>query len=359
MQSNSLTSSGFTLFISGNDTLSLRAGDMVKAEVMTSGPDNTASIKLNNKVLTVTTEVPVRKGEMLSLRVEKQENAVYLRLAGNRVESAQSVKSSVLPSLDRFRELLPGAEGMIRLVGLLSNIPAGLRANMPEIELVERFLLMMNRITGTALKEALQNGGIFFETKLRILALGMDADSAMSDIEEKHIIAGDLKAALLRLKDTVLRPGFLDLIASTLKPKELIETLNSVLSNIEFYQLQSKLTDSLQFFLPLIWKELRDGELIFRESDSGKPGENSFSCSINLDLERTGKIRVNLLLQRGYVHVVCAAENKIFSGLLQESYGLIEKRFESSGLRIGSLTVQHQERIDFGIDRAAGLSIRA
>jgi len=362
MQSNAVPSAGgkgFTLYIRGNDSLSLRAGDVVKAEVLGVKPDNTATIRLNNMVLEVKAEVPVQKGDLLTLRVERQENFVYLRLAGSASDTADPVANAILPALKGLQQLASGVEGMARLVNLLKQLPPGLRESMPEIEVAERFLLTMDQMSGQALKDAVQDGGVFFETKLRILAHGMEAEGTASDAAARHIIAGDLKAALLRLKDTVLQQGFLDNIAQKgINGRELLDTLDGVLKNIEFYQLQSKLTESIQFFLPLFWKGLKDGELVMRESDRG-PGERSFSCSLHLDLERAGRVQANLLLQKGALHVNCAAEREDLFRLLQENAGIIEGQFESSGLRLGSLAIRHEKAIDFETHRAAGISIRA
>jgi hypothetical protein len=131
-----------------------------------------------------------------------------------------------------------------------------------------------------------------------------------------------------------------------------------VLSNIEFYQLQSKLSDSLQFFLPIVWKQLKDGELIEQEYDCGNPGERSYA-TVNLDLDPIGKMSVVLVYQTGNVHVTCAAENKRFSQLFQEGIDELAQEFRSSGLRLGHLAVHHAPAIQFqGNSSEEGFSIR-
>lgn len=363
MQNRAVSQSGgksFTLVVSGSDAVSLRPGEIVTAEVLGLEGDHSVSIRLNDTVLSVRTDVPVQKGDVLSLRVEKQENFDYLRLAGSEAESADAARSDVPPAQGQPGNFMAGAETLVRLLDLLQGVPEELRGNMPEIAVMERFLLPLEQLSGKTLKDAVENGGVFFETKLRILAHGLEIDGPSADLEAKHIIANDLKAALLRLKDTLLRPGFLDLVANSgVDAKAVLDTLNGALKHIEFYQLQSKLTDSLQFYLPLVWKELKDGELILRESDRGQQNERSYSCSIHLDLEGAGRVRVNLLLQAGSVHVSCAAENNGLYGLLRNSSGMLEAQFKASGLRLGSLTIRHEDNVDFDTHRAAGLSIRA
>jgi flagellar hook-length control protein FliK len=361
MQSSAISQSGhvLSLYASGREPLPLRAGEIVTADVLSVGSDNAATIRLKNTVLEVQTDVALKKGDTLTLRVEKQENTVYLRLAGNAFEQPDSVKSALVSALSGFEKLKPAAEGMARLVNLLSRLPEPLKENLPEVDIISRFLLQIEHLSANAMKDMVQNGGVFFETKLRVLALGLEAEGGAVDIEAGRIIAGDLKASLLRLKDTFLAPAVLEQVRSRISPDELLGALNTVLRNIEFYQLQSKLSDSLQFFLPLVWRQLKDGEIIVRQYDHGKPGERSYACTVNLDLERAGKVRVNLAYQAGYVHVTCAAENSAFSRLFQDGSDLLAGQFSASGLRLGHLAVHHEPQIDFRRNHAPeGLSIR-
>ena len=343
------------------ETVPLRAGEIITAEVLSLGESNSAMVRLKNAVLEVRSDVPLQRGDTLTLRVERQENALYLRLGGNGPDQqAKPVKGTILAALNSLKVLKPGTEALQRLADLLGNIPESLRQNLPEIESIGRFLLPIDTLSGKTVKDIVQNGGIFFETKLRILALGLEADGGAAEIEAGRIVTNDLKASLLRLKDTFLAPAVLEHLRSSANPDELLGALNTVLHNIEFYQLQSKLSDSLQFFLPLVWKQLRDGEIIVREYDRGSPGERSHACTVNLDLEHIGKIRVLLVYQGGYVHITCSAEDSRFLQLLQEGSDDLEKQFRTSGLRLGHLTVSHVPTIEFhGNPAEEGFSIRA
>ncbi len=348
-----------SLFTNGTETLPLAAGEIVTAEVLGTGAGNVATVRLKNAVLDVQTDVSLRKGDLLTLRVEKQENAVYLRLTGSADQSA-SVRNAALSALAGFEKLKPATESITELVSLLSRLPEGLRENLPEIDVISSFLLQIDRLSGKTLKGMVENGGVFFESKLRILAYGLEADGMTADIEAGRIIAGDLKAALLRLKDTLLSPSVLESLSTRVSTGDLLSALNAVLRNIEYCQLQSKLTDSLHFFLPLVWQQLKDGEIIMREYDHGKQGERSYACTVSLDLERAGKVRVDMLFQGGYIHVTCAAENSGFSQILQDGAQALEGQFKASGIRLGHLSVRHEPGLDLRKEyKGGGLSIRA
>ncbi len=362
MEGNPISSTGraLTLNISGRESLPFRPGEVISAEVVQTGADNTATVKIKNMVLEVQTDVALSKGDILALRVERSDNTICLRLAGGAAtESAGHIRNTIVSEMSKLDRVQSGSEGMSSLVSLLKTIPPQLQQGLPEISIVERFLLQIDHLSGKAMKDVVENGGVFFENKLRILALGIEADGKNADIEAGRIIANDLKASLLRLKDTFLNsPGKLENLRSMIRPDELIDALNTVIRNIEFYQLQSKLTDSLQFFLPLIWKQLRDGEIIFRESDRGQPGDSSYSCIIHLDLEDVGKVKVNLLLHAGHIHMACSAENESLYHLLQGGVDMLKDQFSKAGLRIGRLQMHHQAGISFDNASGAGLSIR-
>ncbi len=344
--------------MNGRETL-LRAGEIVTAEVIDVRADSSATIRLKNTMLEVQSEVPLQKGDTLNLRVERQENSVYLRLSGHGAEEADSIKSTILSALNKFEGLNSGTGGMEKLVRLLAALPEPLKESLPETDIISRFLLQIENLSGKTLQDVFENGGVFFEAKLRILVSGMEAEGSSADIEAGRIIAGDLKASLLRLKDMFLEPAVVEHMRGRLNTDELLGALNTVLRNIEFYQLQSKLTDTLQFFLPLVWRELREGEVILREYDRGKVGERSFTCTVNLDLERAGKVRVNLVSQGGYMHVTCMAEKSDFVRLLQEGTDVLKGQFVSAGLRLGHVVVHHHPTINFESNPAAGVNIQA
>ncbi len=361
MQGSAIPRAGkvFSLFVNGAEDPSLRAGELVTAEVLRAGPYGAATIRLKNAVVETRTAVPLQKGDTLTLRVERQENTIHLRLGGDAPDQqARSVTRAPLSAFNSFEGIKPGLETLARLTALLLKLPESLRQNLPEIEIIRGFLLEIDDLSGKTVKDAVQNGGVFFETKLRILALGLEADGAVAEIGEGRIIANDLKASLLRLKDTLLAPAFLERLRSSLDPDDLLSAVNAALRSIEFYQLQSKLSDSLRFFLPLLWKQLRDGEIIVREYDPGRPDELSYACTMSLDLEQAGKIRVLLVYQAGAIRIACAAGNEHFSRLFREGVDVLEERFRSSGLRLGHCAVYHEPEQEFSrTPAAAGFSI--
>lgn len=113
-----------------------------------------------------------------------------------------------------------------------------------------------------------------------------------------HSVASDLKGQLLRLKEILEdreagRSGPADQL-SRRDQGVLLEQTDRLLKDIEMFQLLSRTTDSFYTFLPLDWAGLKGGEAAFRKNESDH-GEESFSCSVNLDLEEQGKLNIIVL----------------------------------------------------------------
>jgi hypothetical protein len=158
----------FSLFTNGKELLPLRAGEIVSVAVVDVRSDNNATIRVKNTELDVQSEVPLQKGETLILRVERQENSVYLRLSGRGVDEADS--ATILSALNKLDVPKPASGAMEMLVRLLAALPEPLKENLPEIDIISRFLLKIEDVSGKTLQEIFENGGVFFEAKLRGLA---------------------------------------------------------------------------------------------------------------------------------------------------------------------------------------------
>ncbi|NTW67249.1 MAG: flagellar hook-length control protein FliK, partial [Nitrospirae bacterium] len=208
------------------------------------------------------------------------------------------------------------------------------------------------------LKDAIQDSGVFLETKLRLLVLqGTEGKTSVAD--QAQAAKSDLKAALMVLRDALARPGVADsLLRSGEQPASLAGAVDNLLRNIEVLQLQSRLNDTLQVFVPFVWQDLKEGELVFRESEQERDGDRAYSCTMNLDLERSGKLSAWALLQSGGIHVNIAAENAKFVNVLQENAALLKTQIEATGLHLGSLMIQQQGAVQFTTSHANGLNIR-
>jgi hypothetical protein len=350
-------SQDFQLSANSKTQLALRVGEIVQAEVLTV-TETAVAIRMKDSIIEARTTLPLKEGDTILLKVEGWDNELRLRLLPKDGGDIASLKNTILSAIATLKGAKPAAEDLKQLAALIKNLPPSLTNSLPELQSLEKLLPSLAGITGRLLKDAVQDSGVFFETKLRLQVLnGTEGNRSLSD--QGQLAKNDLKAALMILRDSLARPEVTaSLLRSGEDPALLASAVENLLRNIEVLQLQSRLNDTLQVFVPFVWQDLREGELTFRESNQERDGEHAYSCTLNLDLEGTGKLRAWALMQSGGIHVNIAAENEQFANLLQENTGLLRMQFETAGLLLGSLTVQHSGTVSFSSAHANGLNIR-
>lgn len=347
----------FQLSVNSKMQLLLRTGELVQAEVLTV-TETAVAIRMKDTIVEARTTLPLKEGDTILLKVEGWENELRLRLLPKDGGDIASLKNTILSALATLKGAKPAAEDLKLLAALIKNMPASLANSLPGLQTLEKLLPSLAGITGGLLKNAIQDSGIFLETRLRLQVLH-DAEGKPSFADQGQAAKNDLKAALMVLRDALARPEVADsLLRSGEKPALLAGAVDNLLRNIEVLQLQSRLNDTLQVFVPFVWHDLKEGELTFRESEKEREGDRACSCSLNLDLERAGKLSAWALLQSGGLHVNISAENETFANLLQENAELLRNQFETAGLLLGSLTIQKPGAVNFTSANVNGLNIR-
>jgi hypothetical protein len=346
------------LVVSPKTALALQVGDIVQAQVLTV-TDTATAIRMKSNILEAKTNVPLKEGETITLIVESKGNELRLRLLPSEGGDVASLKSTILSALATLKGAKPAAEDLKVLGAFIKNLSADMKALLPELQALEKLLPSLSGLSGSALKEAVQGSGVFFETKLRLLVLHEGQDTLLSDAKLGEALKNDLKAALMELRDAVGKSAVADTLLRTgVKTDSLMAAVDSLLKNIEVLQLQSRLNNTLQVFLPFVWQDLREGNLVFRESEQEQEGKRAYSCTVNLDLEHAGKMSARVLLQSEGIHVNIVAENEQFANVLQENAELLRNQFERAGLLLGSLTIQQPGAVSFTSAHANGLNIR-
>lgn len=349
---------GNNLLISDKSNLVLQVGDMLHAEVLTV-TDTTVAIRMKNTILEARTDLAFRPGENIFLVVEEAGKDIRLRLVRGNSEDTGSIKNTILSALATLKGLKPAADDINALRTAISKMPGSLKELLPELKALENLSRPLDGLSGNVLKSTLRDSGLFFETKLRFLVVNAEQGGVPSNDRIQALMNSDLKAALLSLKSSLNNAGTLDrLLQNGIPPDKLAAAVENLLKNTEFLQLQSKLSDSFQIFVPFVWKDLRDGELIFRESDRDQPGEDAYSCTVNLELERAGRMSARVLLQSGRIYVDVLAENVRFLDVLQTGAELLKSQFETAGIKLGGLNIRHEPKIELKPASAGRLSLR-
>ena len=349
---------------SSSTAITLKAGDIVTGEVLSSS-EQTATVRLNNAVITVKTAVPLQPGTVLSFLVESVDNEIRLKLFGTPMESPVALNNALMEALGTMKGSLIKLQELATLQHLLSQLPEDIKRQLPNMGALYRFSPDPASLKGETLKQGIESSGIFYESRLRALTLrlvnmeeqGMDIRSeAMSGMDQ--IIRDDLKGVLLSIKTLLQKPD-MAMQPGLGRANGIISLVDRMIQQIQYQQLQSKISGVLQSFVPFVWKELKEGEFVFRDCYSSENGEREYSCIVNLDLEKVGKLVVHITMRPDLFHLRFITENKLFQGFLQESTPLLEKQFQSADLKLGSVTMKHENKILFRNVAPEGFHIMA
>jgi hypothetical protein len=347
-----------SLLVSTKNVPALQVGDIVQAEVLTV-TETAVAIRMKSTILEARTNLPLREGEVLSLLVEEAGSQIRLRMLRGNGDDSVSLKNTILSALGALKELKPAADDLKVLRSLIGTMPEALKEKLPGLPILERMMVSLEGLSGNVLKNAVRDSGALFEAKLRLFVMGEGSDESEPGPALSGLVQRDTKAALLGLKLALESPVVQGQLAQGgVKGEVLTAAVENMLKHIEFLQLQSRLTDTLQLFVPFAWKDLKEGELIFRQSEREQRGEESSTCTVNLDLERVGKMSARIQYQYKRIYIDVMVENARFSDLLQDKAAILQGQLEAAGINLGGLSIRHDTRIDIDPSHAGRLNVR-
>ncbi len=334
--------------------LPLRSGQVIRAVVQEIVSEDAVLLQLGGSSIQAKTDLPLSAGQTLFLKVDTLGSEIRLRITEGPQASDSALVDALLTSLARLKTLEPAAAGLEKLTGFLNLIPEGIKEQVPELSVLGKILLPIETLDGEALKQAVVDSGVLFEAKLRIIAeqrLPMGEAGA-------QIPGSDLKGVLLAMKDALTDTSVAGALRDAgVSSQQLNQTLDKLLGNIELQQIQSKLGDALQLFLPVLWNELREEWISFKKTKGGAV-DAGYSCTINLELERIGKLRSHILFQSGRIHVKMICDNPAFVETIQNHSELLGRQLESVGLKSGGISAALKQDLDFTQDFSTGLDLR-
>ncbi len=375
---------------------SLRAGQVLAAQVVRSTTDQKVVLRMASREVTAHTQLSLKVGEKLLLRVLQPKNPLQLQV----VREAEGRN----PRVDAMRVAVANQEPVSRLMERLHAALEGRPANpAPEQHQGMRLdaahkpgdsmartaasaLLSgtQDQLTAAALKALLNSsdGGRLQEAMERILSHRVAVSNPLTSdqlrktletsglyLESNLATAGrpdnDLKASLLELLSRLraqlgLPGGKLPLPASSTPAKEMTKTVatpqgllmelfsrtEGSLARVLLNQLASlpqsdSNTQQWHFDLPLLGKEgLENFHLkIHEENDSSQNGqEHGWSVTLDFDMEPLGPVNANLVLQGGVISSYFTAVRPEGARRISEALPLLNKAFVSAGLTVGRMT---------------------
>ncbi len=347
----------------------IKAGTVIKAQVVdiTDSGDTMLRIisagrsqkDMQGVIIKAFSEIPLTKGQNVFLEVLGGKDTVRMQFIGDVKESSvplqQNIPVKILDMLARLSESRLGNSEFKTLLNMLKTLPSDIKAAIPEFGGLEKLLLDTKELNGNVLRAFVETSGVAFETKLKIAVL-RDPKSVL-----QNIIAfqseGDLKGLLLKLSNLLKDSGVVETLTQAgLKISDMANMVEKFTRNIEFLQLTSNINDMFYTFMPVLWDGLRDGEFIFRKN---KNNENaSYTCDINLDLEKLGKLSVSVTSIEKEFYITFFIEQPKIAALVTSEKKTLEERFASQGLLLKAINVNHKKKIDFGKTQHQKMNIR-
>lgn len=342
------------LYPSTKTPLSLRPGQVIRAVVQDIISEDTVLLQFGNTPIQAKTDLPLNTGQVLFLKVDTLGSEIRLRVTAGPQENDAALVDALLTSLSRLKTLEPAAAGLEKLAGLLHAIPEGIKDRVPELSILGKLFFPIEAFDGDALKKAVIDSGVLFEAKLRIIAEQAVWEGGAGGAQ---IPGSDLKGVLLAVKDALADSGVSGALRDAgVSTQQLNQTLDKLVGNIELQQIQSKLGDTLQLFLPVLWNELKEEWISFKKTRSNSV-DTGYSCTINLELERIGKLRSHVLLQSGRIHIKMICDNPAFVEIMQKHSELLGRQLESAGLKAGGISAALKQNLDFSQDVSTGFDL--
>lgn len=336
--------------------LSFRVGETVRAVVTQSAADGSVLLRMKNSLVEARTDLALTAGQVLFLKVGSSGDEIQLRVASGQAAADAALSDALFTTLAGLKNLPPAAADIAQLVAFLKGLPQAIKMQLPEFCALEKLLLPMDKLDGKLVEKAVMDSGVLFETKLRLIA-EKNAFNGTEMLPGTAFPDNDLKGTLLKMKQSLADNAGMGALVEGDSNRQINRTLDRLIGAIEYQQVQSKLGESLQLFLPMIWEELRDEWIKFKKT--GRPLEDpSYSCTINLDFENQGKLRSQLILQGDRIHVNIQSDHKAFAELLREQSELLTEQFKQAGLALGALTITVRDTLDFKQETPERLDIR-
>ena len=129
-----------------------------------------------------------------------------------------------------------------------------------------------------------------------------------SNAKTESKISHDMKSILLQMQDEISSKN-------DIKNSEISKQVDKLLTQIDFYQLNSLVTNSNYVYVPFFWDMLEDGSISMKKKD-----EEKFYCQINLTLKEFGKVDLMLsLYDKNKLDLTIYAQKEEFKTEIREN----------------------------------------
>lgn len=185
--------------------------------------------------------------------------------------------------------------------------------HLPVEKTLQDMLQNIREIDSKTLQKKLENSGIVLESKLK---------NATNQNRFKEIFSNDFKAQLLHTKELVEN-------ASMPNKTHILQHIDKLLLQIDYYQLLSHLGNNTAFYIPYNFDALDSGHFSIK-----KAKENHFFCDINLTLKKYGELFVRLgLFDHKDLNINIHTQSDLLQNKLKTHTDELQQHLKSVGFR--------------------------
>jgi len=345
--------------------LTFQAGEVLQGIVSEVLSAKLVLIQIKNRLIQAKTETPLRAGERLRFEVLSTDGEIRLKRLPE--PGSENTRALLLKGLSALGARSEGLEPLRQLHARVGQFPEEIFQKFPYLKDLDQLFKQFNEVFSGHLKTFFEASGLFFEAKVNRLLLqdevGEEGDGDLVHEKFKKLVQGDLKGLLLKIKGSLAsKPALAAFLKKGGDAPALLKEIDAVLHEITYQQFESKLKAGLQMFLPLVWRGVQEGRVVFRRSQQDVPdasGQSSCACSIHLNLEKLGKLTAHIQMHSDRFYAQLIAENAGFVSVLDAGRDRLKNRFQAAGLKWGDISVRHQPEMDFEAPVSEGVDLKA
>lgn len=318
------------------NTLELKIGDNITANILKLLKDSLAEVVINNIKIVAKLEGEFRTGETILLKVMQLGPPLILSTSQGRHIEYHHIEHPVSAVIRSFLSRKGEFSGrLIELLELLKDVPSGDKKFFKYInnltkEINKIISINGNEIEGEDIKNSISNIGLLTEQHLKeiVKQQGNKIDTQVNI----RFIQNNLKTLLLSVIEYIERQGInsKDTYYNFDNINKLIGKMKELVKDIEFYQVINALNNSDGiFYIPLaiaLSESLLINNKIIIKDDRDKvaPGEKKeFSFSIFLESKNMGDIRIDGFSSKSSYNIKIFVADVDVKDFIQRKIGLL------------------------------------
>lgn len=286
-----------------------------KPILQTSNTNNQTNLQINNEL-----------NQPLINEQTPEEKAIKENISTQTKQLLVQIKDEIIktPTFEQTKNILPLIENLLKMENLFSKNEN--LQNLKDFKNSNQLLTQNNLSTFsnnfssnlspilTILKENLESlsnpNSLSIQNHLtksinKIEHLIHDIEN---QTESKTSPKDDMKSVLLQLKEELNGKN-------DVKSAEVLKQVDKILTQIDFYQLNSMVTNSNFVYVPFFWQMLEDGSISIKRAE-----EDKFYCQINLTLKDFGKVDLMLgLYDKNKMDLTIYAQRDHFKTAIKEN----------------------------------------